>query len=180
MAPKERTRAPTLWLASREPILRSPFETVLFPQRRECAMIRQIGQWLQDFPFVRLGQVFVLARIATAVLFMAHAVMRIVNGSISQFGLFMESVGFPNGQVIVETITICELTAGSLLIANRLVRVAASALLAIVVTGIALIHWQFGWFVGEHGTGGSEYSVALVVLLLLVMANDRAERKEND
>ena len=143
-------------------------------------MIRQFGHWLQDYPFVRLGHVFVLARIATAVLFMAHAVMRIVTGSIPQFGLFMESVGFPNGQVIVEAITICELTAGSLLIANRLVRVAASALLAIVVTGIALIHWQFGWFVGEHGTGGSEYSVALMVLLLLVMANDRAERKEND
>jgi len=39
-----------------------------------------------------------------------------------------------------------------------------------------LIHSKFGWFVGEHGTGGSEYSVALLLLLFLVAVDDRASR----
>jgi len=139
--------------------------------------MRRIVHLLQEFPFIRLSHAFVLARIVTAILFMAHAVVRIITGSIPQFGLFMESVGFQNGQASVWAITICELTAGGLLIANRLVPLAASVLLVIAATGIALIHWRFGWFVGEHGTGGSEYSVALMILLLLVIANDRAGRK---
>ena len=42
--------------------------------------------------------------------------------------------------------------------------------------GIVLIHRHFGWFVGEHGTGGSEYSVALIVLLLIVIADDHDRR----
>jgi putative oxidoreductase len=46
---------------------------------------------------------------------------------------------------------------------------------AIVAGGIVLIHARLGWFVGEHGTGGSEYSVALLVLLLLIAAQDRAK-----
>lgn len=140
-------------------------------------MTKKAGHLLQNYPYINLGQAFALARIMTAVFFIAHAVVRIVNGSIPQFGIFMESVGFPNGQLTVAAITVCELMAGGFLIANRFVRFAASVLLVIAATGIALIHWRFGWFVGEHGTGGSEYSVALMVLLLLVMANDRARRK---
>ena len=32
---------------------------------------------------------------------------------------------------------------------------------------IWLIHRHNGWFVGEHGVGGSEYSVALLAMLLV-------------
>ena len=50
--------------------------------------------------------------------------------------------------------------------------VVIALLLAIAIGGIVLIHWRFGWFVGEHGTGGSEYSIALIVMLLVVAAGD--------
>ncbi|WP_439569860.1 DoxX family protein [Sphingopyxis sp.] len=113
------------------------------------------------------------ARVATAGLFMAHAVVRIANGTIPQFGQFMEAQGFPAGEALVWLITITELIAGALLIIGRFVRPAAAALMAIAVGGIVLIHRHFGWFVGEHGTGGIEYSAALIVLLLLIMADDR-------
>jgi putative oxidoreductase len=46
-------------------------------------------------------------------------------------------------------------------------------LLVIASVGIILIHRHLGWFVGEHGTGGSEYSVALIVMLLVLAAGDR-------
>ena len=129
---------------------------------------------MKAYPFISLAQALMLVRIVTALLFMAHAAVRIANGTIPQFGKFMASVGFPAGEAVVWTITIVELIAGTLLILNRYVRVAATALFAIAATGIVLIHRHLGWFVGEHGTGGSEYSVALMVLLVVIAAADRS------
>jgi len=117
-----------------------------------------------------------LARIATAALFMAHAAVRIVNGTIPQFARFMEARGFPAGGAVVWAITFTELIAGTLIIVGRFVRVSAAALLAIAVGGIVLIHRHFGWFVGEHGSGGIEYSAALIMLLLVIMADDHDRR----
>lgn len=116
-----------------------------------------------------------LLRIVTALLFMAHASMRFVLDTIPQFGVFMESQGFPHGKAWVLAITFYELAAGSLLILNRGVRWAASGLAVIVAVGIGLIHRHNGWFVGEHGVGGSEYSVALLAMLLVVAARDAAQ-----
>lgn len=128
---------------------------------------------LQRFPFLTLPHALVIARIATALFFMAHAIVRIANGTIPQFAAFMESLGFPSGTAVVWAITISELVAGAFLIAGRYVRIAVIPLFLIAGTGIVLIHRHFGWFVGEHGTGGSEYSVALMVLLLVIAAGDR-------
>ncbi|HEV7342464.1 MAG TPA: DoxX family protein [Sphingopyxis sp.] len=113
------------------------------------------------------------ARVMTAGLFMAHAVVRVANGTIPRFGQFMEGQGFPAGEALVWAITLTELVAGFLMIVGRFVRPAAAALLAIAVGGIVLIHRHAGWFVGEHGTGGVEYSAALIILLLLIMADDQ-------
>lgn len=131
-----------------------------------------------SYPWWPLADALRLLRIVTSLLFMAHASMRFVLGTIPQFGVFMESQGFPHGQAWVLAITAYELGAGSLLLLNRGVRWAASGLAAIVATGIWLIHRHNGWFVGEHGTGGSEYSVALLAMLLVIAAQDatRASR----
>lgn len=126
------------------------------------------------FPWWPLPDALRLLRLVTALLFMAHASMRFVLGTIPQFGVFMESQGFPHGQAWVLAITFYELAAGSLLILDRGVRWAASGLAVIVAVGIALIHRHNGWFVGEHGVGGSEYSVALLAMLLVVAAHDAA------
>ncbi len=128
----------------------------------------------QRYPWWSLDDALRLLRIVTALLFMAHASMRFVLGTIPQFGGFMESQGFPHGQAWVLAITFYELGAGSLLILNRGVRWAASGLAVIVAVGIWLIHRHNGWFVGEHGVGGSEYSVALLAMLLVIAARDAA------
>jgi len=127
---------------------------------------------MKIYAFLTLPMSLTIARVMTAVFFMAHAVVRILNGSIPQFGQFMTNQGLPFGEGVVWIITICEIVAGVLLIANRFVRIAASGLFIVAVGGVVLIHRHFGWFVGEHGTGGSEYSVALMVLLLVVAASD--------
>jgi putative oxidoreductase len=129
-------------------------------------------------PLLSLGQALVIARIATAILFMAHAVARIWLDTIPQFGSFLEAQGLLFGVMLVWLITASELVSGILLIFNRHVRFAVIPLMAIAVGGIALIHSKFGWFVGEHGTGGSEYSVALIVLLIIIGAADAATTRE--
>ncbi len=128
---------------------------------------------INRFPFIGLPTALVVLRVATALLFMAHSVVRIVKGTIPEFGAFMESVGFPAGVPVVWAITVAELAAGSMMIIGWRARWGAAVLFAIAATGVGLIHWKLGWFVGEHGTGGSEYSVALMVMLLVVAAADR-------
>ena len=128
---------------------------------------------MRHFPWIGRDGALLVLRLVTPLLFMAHAVMRIANGSIVQFGQFMETQGFPFGIGWVWAITVAELVCGSLILVNRYVRVATIPLLAIAVGGIALIHVRLGWFVGEHGVGGMEYSVALIVMLLVLAANDR-------
>jgi putative oxidoreductase len=127
------------------------------------------GNW----PFLSLAQALLILRIVTPLLFIAHAVVRIANGTIPQFGQFMESAGFAPGAIWVWAITLAELIAGTAVLIGWQVRWAVLPLLAVAIGGIGLIHARIGWFVGEHGTGGSEYSVALIVMLLVIAAADR-------
>lgn len=128
---------------------------------------------MERFAFLSLRHALMMLRIVTALLFMAHAAVRIVQNTIPQFGAFMESAGLPQGEALVWAITLAELAAGVAMIVNRYVTQAAAILLIIAATGILLIHQHFGWFVGEHGTGGSEYSVALMAALIVVISADR-------
>ncbi|MEP7315806.1 MAG: DoxX family membrane protein [Sphingomicrobium sp.] len=131
--------------------------------------------WTRRFPFVTLSTAVVLARVGTASFFGAHAIVRIANGSIPRFAGFMESVGFPNGAITVWAITLVELAAAMAILLGIAIRGAAAALLSIAFGGIVLIHRHSGWFVGEHGTGGMEYSFALILLLVIIAAADRGE-----
>ena len=128
---------------------------------------------LHAFPFVTLAQAITMLRVATAIFFMAHAVVRIYNGSIPGFAQFLTARGWPLAPVIVWAITVCEIVSGIALILRRYVRLAASVLMFIAFMGIVIIHAQLGWFVGEHGTGGVEYSLALIVSLVTIAAADR-------
>jgi len=133
-----------------------------------------LSRLARGYPWWPLPDALRLLRIVTALLFMAHASMRFVYASIPQFSRFMEAHGFPHGELWVLAITAYELGAGTLLLLDRGVRWAATGLAVIAATGIWLIHRHSGWFVGEHGVGGSEYSVALLAMLLVVAANDAA------
>lgn len=127
----------------------------------------------RSFPFVTLATALALLRIGTAALFMAHAVVRtLIPGSIQQFGVALGNIGIPQGKAVVYAITIYEITAGLLMMLGFRTRYLAAGFGVILLGGIVLIHRHFGWFVGEHGTGGNEYSVALLLALLVIAAAD--------
>lgn len=115
-----------------------------------------------------LRHALTLMRGTVALIFMAHAVVRLANGSVPQFGAFLESRGFPAGTALVGLISGWEILGGLLLALGIGVRVVCAGLAVIVVTGIVLIHAHLGWFVGEHGTGGMEFSVLLAAALLVI------------
>ena len=128
---------------------------------------------MQNVSWFSQDRALTLLRVVTPLLFMAHAAVRIAIGSIPRFGQFMETHGFPHGVICVWAITLAELGCGTLILLNRYVRFAIIPLLVIASVGIFLIHIKLGWFVGEHGVGGMEYSVALIVMLLVLAASDR-------
>jgi putative oxidoreductase len=126
----------------------------------------------QPFPWIRQAQAIVVLRVTTALLFMAHAIVRLINGTIPQFGGAMEARGLPAGELLVWGITLFETVGGALLVAGYFTRWLAGGFIVLLLAGIALIHYRLGWFVGEHGSGGSEYSVALIAALVVIAAAD--------
>jgi putative oxidoreductase len=125
------------------------------------------------FPFVSLRHSLIILRVSLAVFFMAHAVVRIGNDTIAQFASFLSTRGWPFALAIVWMISVWEISAGIALMLNRYVRLAAAGLMFIDIMGILIIHVHLGWFVEEHGTGGVEYSLALLVGLVTICAADR-------
>lgn len=132
---------------------------------------------LNEFPFINARAALILLRIGVALVFFLHALIRITNGTIPIFGGFLESEGLPAGIAMVWVITIFEL-AGSLALAlGRGVRWWSAGFILLLLVGIVLIHAELGWFVGEHGTGGCEYSVVLILALLFLAADSRRQNK---
>ncbi len=128
---------------------------------------------MRQFPFLSLPHALVVLRVAVAIFFMAHAVVRLVLDTIPGFGGFLTSRGFPFGLAIVWAITLFEIGGGVLLALGQKVRLLSIGFQAICWGGIVIIHAKLGWFVGEHGTGGMEYSLCLSVALLVLAAADR-------
>jgi putative oxidoreductase len=124
-----------------------------------------------------LEQAILLLRGTVALIFMAHALVRLVNGSAPQFGAFLEARGYPWGFALVLMISAYEILGGLLLALGIRVKLVCAGLAFIVLMGIVIIHRHFGWFVGEHGTGGMEFSWLLVAALLMLAANDNADRR---
>lgn len=130
---------------------------------------------MRKFPFINLQQSIILLRIFIAVIFLLHAIVRITGGTINRFADFLNSNGWVMGKSIVWSITIFELLGGVLLALGYLSKWIALLFILLLVVGIVLIHFDNGWFVGEHGTGGMEYSVLLIVTLLVVAATDNKD-----
>ena len=128
---------------------------------------------MRPFPFINFKQSIILLRFLTAAIFILHAGFRIIYSTSGQFADFLNSKGLPFGLQIVWLITIFEIAGGVLLIAGKYVRLITAGFILILLVGIILIHFSLGWFVGEHGTGGCEYSVILIGCLLVIAASHR-------
>lgn len=122
-----------------------------------------------------LKQALTLLRISLAIVFLAHALVRITGGTIDRFAGFLNDKGLILGHILVWLITAFELVGGILLALGYFTKWLSAGFIALLLAGIVLIHASQGWFVGEHGTGGSEYSFTLIMAFLVVLASTRPE-----
>lgn len=122
------------------------------------------------FPFINNRWSFILLRWSVALIFFLHAIVRIINNTIPEFAGFLETKGILFATTIVWAITLFEIAGSIALALNYNARCLSILFILMLITGIILIHAKPGWFVGEHGTGGVEYSFILIVCLLHIAA----------
>ncbi len=131
---------------------------------------------MSKYPFLTLPQWLTALRLSTAFIFIAHALVRLLNGTIPRFAGYLESEGLPFGLALVWSITVFEIAGGLLLAFGWYTRALTAGFIFLLLMGIVLIHARLGWFVGEHGSGGSEYSFILIVALLVIAAGAKSKR----
>ena len=123
--------------------------------------------------YLKQPKALLLLRLSVALIFFLHAFVRLLNGTIAQFGEFLNLKGFVFGITIVWIITVFELLAAIFLAVGKLVKLMCTGFIMLLLVGIVLIHFSQGWFVGEHGTGGMEYSFILIMALITVMSGEK-------
>lgn len=125
------------------------------------------------FPFISLHRALILLRISVAGIFLAHAIVRILGGTTERFAGFLTSKGFPFALIMVWLITAYEIIGGVLLIIGKLTKWISLGFILMLLIGIVIIHAGNGWFVGEHGSGGIEYSFILIMALIVIAATNK-------
>lgn len=129
---------------------------------------------MKKFPYLSLPHSLIVLRVSVALIFLSHAIVRIfLEGSVAQFAGYLNDKGLVMGLQIVWLITVFEIVGGVAMILGYLTKWFAAGFIVLLLVGIVLIHAERGWFVGEHGSGGCEYSYILMIALLVIAANDR-------
>lgn len=109
---------------------------------------------------------------AIGLMLMAHGGIRFYAGTVNGFGEFLNAQGFMIGGWLAWGITLFELAGGALLALGYFRRIICIGFIGILFMGIALVHMNNGWFVVGYSSGGAEYSVLLILCLLLIASTD--------
>jgi len=104
-----------------------------------------------------------LLRVSLGVMFIAHALLKILVFTLPGTAQFFDSVGFPGWAAY--PVTAAELIGGVLLIAGVYARWVALALVPVLL-GAAAVHWGNGWLFTAPN-GGWEYPVFLAAAALV-------------
>ena len=119
----------------------------------------------------------VLLRVGVAILLFIHGAFRASTGGVTGFGEWLTSLGFPAGVAWAWAVTSHRVrSAPPLMAAGKFVVPIAAYLAFQLILGIALVHFPEGWFVVGGGRNGMEYSV-LLILCLVVIALDARRQK---
>lgn len=114
-------------------------------------------------------------RISVAIILFAHSIPGMFDGGVNAFGnLYLNEVGFaPFGLALAWAIKLSHVVCAVLLLLNKQIIVACLATIAVLITGIIMIHFKEGWFVVGGGRNGVEYNFLLIAVLVQIMVNER-------
>jgi putative oxidoreductase len=119
-----------------------------------------------NLPVIQEKYTSVALRVCMGVIFITHGLARLYFNSVNDFGNFLNAKGFVVGVLLAWVITIGELVSGSLLAFGYKVKYCVIFHALIITSGIFMVHLNNGWFVVGHGSGGIEYSVLILLVLL--------------
>jgi putative oxidoreductase len=119
-------------------------------------------------PSDRTQTALIVIRVLLAAVMFIHGAARISNGTVSGFGEYLGSQGFPLGFYLAWAITIFELVGGVLLAAGFYAWIIALVFAVQLIAGVYMIHSKEGWFVVGSGRNGMEFSFVLIVSLLAI------------
>ena len=114
-----------------------------------------------------------LLRAGTAAIMIIHGVARAWLGIVDDFGAVLNTWGFPAGFALAWTITIVEIVGGAMLAAGFFILPLCVWFAFQLLMGIYLIHSRVGWFVVGAGRNGMEFSVFLLLCLLVIALTRR-------
>jgi putative oxidoreductase len=114
----------------------------------------------------RIG--WIALRVTVAALIAAHGWWRFLHGGVVPFGEWLGTQGMPLGFAIAAAVTAVEILGTPLFALGYVVGPLTAVYACIYATGIAMVHAKEGWFVVGSGRNGAEYSVLLIVCLLVV------------
>jgi putative oxidoreductase len=132
---------------------------------------------MKNFPFLSVSQSLLLFRVLLPLFFVAHAVTRILNGTIGRFADFLANKGFFATTAMVWGITVYEIIGGIALAFGYYIRYLSLGFILMLIMGNIIIHYENGWWVGEHGDGGMEYSCALILGLIVIASTEKEKVK---
>ena len=108
--------------------------------------------------------------ISVAIILAVHGLHGALSSdSMTKFGEYLTSLGFPFGFFLVWAIVIIQIACSVALIFRRLVVPACFGHMVILIAGIILIHFKNGWFTVGPGRGGMEFSLLLLACLCAVL-----------
>lgn len=123
-----------------------------------------------------------LLRLPASIIFLSHSLHGIFTGNdVNDFGIFfLNKIGFaPFGLFIAWAVVLSQVFTSVLLLIDRYVKIASLINIAILIMGIALVHFKEGWFVVGGGRNGMEFSVVLIFILLTLIFPDGIFKKKN-
>lgn len=113
-----------------------------------------------------------LLRILVGIIFVTHGAARLFYNSVSDFGGFLNSKGFVIGIFLAWAVTLGEIISGTLLAIGYKVKFCVIFHAIVVTMGIFLVHFPNGWFTVGHGSGGVEYSLVLLAVLIYLYSKE--------
>ncbi len=134
-------------------------------------------------PDIPAKYTFTALRVITGIIFITHGAARIYYDTVGGFGGYLDSQGFLVGLPLAWIVTIGEIVCGSCLAAGFKVRLCTIFHAIVIITGIFLIHLPQGWFTVGQGSGGVEYSLLLLAVLVFIYSysgTQTSEKKDHE
>lgn len=113
------------------------------------------------------SRLWTVLRLGIAVLLAVHGWTRLLGGGIVPFGDWLQTQGIYAGFYLAAAITAYEIFGTVVYALGIWVWQLALGFILIYGAGVVLVHAPFGWFVVGAGRNGMEYSVLLILCLIL-------------